>query len=57
MIAAGVVDGPFAPAPPRDESLRLTEAGFRHVLACFGARRLVDLGVLDPGAETGATGD
>jgi hypothetical protein len=56
MIATGVVDAPVGAALPRDEAMRLTGAGFRHVLASFGARWLVDLGLLDPGAETGACG-
>lgn len=56
MIAAGVVDGPLVQAPPWNEAMRLTGAGFRHVVACISARRLVDLGVLDPGAEASAAG-
>lgn len=50
MIAAGVIDAPVGGAPPRDEVMRLTERGFLHVVSCFGADRLVDLGLLDPGA-------
>ncbi|MDJ0390065.1 GIY-YIG nuclease family protein [Roseomonas sp. E05] len=47
-ITAGVLSAPPAVVLPRDESMALTERGFRFVVGTFGAERLVSLGVLEP---------
>ena len=55
-ITAGILSVPPAPVLPREETMALTERGFRFVVDTFGADRLVSLGVLEPHSERGAPG-
>lgn len=48
MIKAGLVGPPLAGVPVRDEAMPLTRLGLSYIQSCFGAPRLVELGVLEP---------
>ncbi|SDB35695.1 GIY-YIG nuclease family protein [Belnapia rosea] len=55
-ITAGILSAPPAPVLPREETMTLTERGFRFVVDTLGADRLVSLGVLEPHSGGGAPG-